>query len=173
MRAPALHAHTRERRTAADFAFCNRCFLCVLLPLFFSTLSPSTHIHTFALPHAWRARYKKKFVYFLPSFFCTTPLYAIQRDFWGPFPRDCLPAAIYDANQSGPLPSSSFFIAQNSRRSINDSGNRVVEPLASVHSNEALVRSFFRKIYCWRSKVFFSRKNVKILIDIRTWIFSY
>lgn len=34
-------ASTRKRRAAADFAFCSRCFLCVLLPLFFSTLSTS------------------------------------------------------------------------------------------------------------------------------------
>lgn len=37
-RAHAL-VRTRERRATADFAFCSRCFLCVLLPLFFSTLS--------------------------------------------------------------------------------------------------------------------------------------
>jgi len=33
IRAPALTC-TRERRAIADFAFCSRCFLCVLLPLF-------------------------------------------------------------------------------------------------------------------------------------------
>lgn len=43
------HARTHSRAFAsveqsdrADFAFCSRCFLCVLLPLFFSTPSAST-----------------------------------------------------------------------------------------------------------------------------------
>lgn len=81
-RAHAL-VRIRERRATADFAFCSRCFLCVLLPLFFSTL-PQTPYLSFSDPlvlvlRTLDAPSEKRA--FFPLFFFARHHYAAQRDF--------------------------------------------------------------------------------------------
>lgn len=142
---------TVERPLTLHFVVGVLFFICVLLPLFFSTLSttrpPSAHIHP-ALPHAWCARLKKK----EPCIFCP-PCFlhdsAVCRPAWflRPFfPGTIYPAAIYDANQSGPLSSLSiFFMAQAciGRLAI----QKIVEPSTLAHPNEDTLRGLSRKIY--------------------------
>lgn len=165
MRAPALHAHTLasvERPLTLHFVvgvfYASYC-------LSFSAPLPSTldpHIPppylTLDAPGT-----KKNRVFFTLLFLHDTAIRHPAR-FLRPFSTGLFTCRYLRCKSKRAPSFSLFFIAQNSRRSINDSGNRVVEPSASVHSNEALVRSLFRKIYSWKSKAFFSR-NVEILLE--------
>lgn len=63
------------------------------------------------------------------------------------FPRDCLPAAIYDANQSGPLSSLSFFFFMVQACAGRLTIQKIVEPSTLVYPNKDALRSLSRKIY--------------------------
>lgn len=92
----------------------------------------------------------KKTVHFLPSLIFLHDT-AIRRPtrFLRPFsPGLFIPPLFTMQIKAGPylLPFFFYGAKQPAPRPINDSENRVVEPPASVHSNEAL-RSLFRRIY--------------------------
>lgn len=101
-------ARFRERRAAADFAFCSRCFLCVLLPLSFSAAFLRSSSLSSSLYLAFSSRLTRPVK--SGAFFLLSPFFARHRRRNAIF--EALPPAtfpsparhatlvtIYDANQ--------------------------------------------------------------------------
>lgn len=127
-----IHARTRDRRAAANFAFCSRCLVFYMRPI--ASLFQHPFYHPPALgPYTprpssrlMRPVKKKRTVYFLPSLFfarqrCMPPSVIFE----ALFPRDYLPRRYLRCkSKRAPFLSVHFFYGASLHRSISDSENR-------------------------------------------------
>lgn len=159
-RAPAP-PRTRDRRAAADFAFCSRrFFMRPIASLFQHPFYPPTRprpVYTSPFLTLDAPGKKKNTPCFLPSFFCTTALYAAQRDFWGPFSPGLFNRRYLRCKSKRAPFLSPLFYGASLHRSINDSENRVVEPSTLVHPNDDAFKGLSGKIYSKRRSLKTSR----------------